>query len=151
MRDHGRVLDAVVWIARSDARWRDLPVGNANSGFRRFRRQGVRPLGPGALFVAATPTSCRRSTHQDPGAKDPGATPRSRRKEGPIATVRAVRAAALRPSVTSAAMRVAQPIGLQVIAWEEARFSNGDALSEAHASGPAIMPADGRLETEGRQ
>ncbi len=37
---HRRKLDAVFWIARTGAGWRDLPVefGNWNSIFRQFRR-----------------------------------------------------------------------------------------------------------------
>jgi len=39
-RDHRRVLDAIFWIARTGAPWRDLPpeLGNWNSVFRQFRR-----------------------------------------------------------------------------------------------------------------
>jgi transposase len=39
-RDHRRVLDAIFWIARTGAPWRDLPAefGNWNSVFRQFRR-----------------------------------------------------------------------------------------------------------------
>jgi transposase len=39
-RDHRRVLDAVFWVMRTGAPWRDLPeeFGNWNSIFRQFRR-----------------------------------------------------------------------------------------------------------------
>lgn len=39
-RDNRLFLEAVLWIARTDAPWRDLPseFGNWNSTFRRFRR-----------------------------------------------------------------------------------------------------------------
>ena len=39
-RNHRRVLDAVFWLMRTDAPWRDLPeeFGNWNSIFRQFRR-----------------------------------------------------------------------------------------------------------------
>lgn len=38
--DHRRVLDAVFWIARTGAPWRDLPseFGNWNSVYRQYRR-----------------------------------------------------------------------------------------------------------------
>jgi transposase len=38
--DHRRVLDAIFWIARTGAPWRDLPaeLGNWNSVHRQFRR-----------------------------------------------------------------------------------------------------------------
>ncbi|MGA7425602.1 MAG: IS5 family transposase [Rhodoplanes sp.] len=39
-RNHRRVLDAVFWVMRTGAPWRDLPdeLGNWNSIFRQFRR-----------------------------------------------------------------------------------------------------------------
>ncbi|WP_373855753.1 IS5 family transposase [Acidisphaera rubrifaciens] len=38
--DHRRVLDAILWITRTGATWRDLPSerGNWNSVFRQYRR-----------------------------------------------------------------------------------------------------------------
>ena len=38
--NHRRVLDAIFWIARPGAPWRDLPAefGNWNSAWRQFRR-----------------------------------------------------------------------------------------------------------------
>ncbi|CAN2535866.1 hypothetical+protein [Methylocapsa aurea] len=39
-RDHRRVIDGVLWIARSGAAWRDLPpeFGNWSSVYRQFLR-----------------------------------------------------------------------------------------------------------------
>lgn len=39
-KDHRRVLDGILWIARTGAPWRDLPeeLGNWNSVHRQFRR-----------------------------------------------------------------------------------------------------------------
>ncbi len=39
-RDHRRNLDAILWMARTGAPWRDLPLefGNWNSVHRQFRR-----------------------------------------------------------------------------------------------------------------
>jgi transposase len=39
-RDHRRTLDAIFWITRTGAPWRDLPeeLGNWNSVHRQFRR-----------------------------------------------------------------------------------------------------------------
>lgn len=44
--DHRRVLDAVFWIARTGAPWRDLPdaLGNWNSVHHQFRRWTVSGL-----------------------------------------------------------------------------------------------------------
>ncbi len=44
--DHRRVLDAIFWIARTGAPWRDLPeeLGNWNSVHRQFRRWTVSGL-----------------------------------------------------------------------------------------------------------
>ena len=41
--NHRRVLDAIFWIARTGAPWRDLPaeLGNWNSIHRQFRRWTV--------------------------------------------------------------------------------------------------------------
>ncbi len=40
VEDHRRTLDAVFWIARTGAPWRDLPeaLGNWNSAHKQFRR-----------------------------------------------------------------------------------------------------------------
>src|SRR5438270_6919059 len=42
-RNHRRVLDAVFWLMRTGAPWRDLPAefGNWNSKFRRWADSGV--------------------------------------------------------------------------------------------------------------
>ena len=54
-RDHRRVLDAIFWIARTGAPWRDLPVelGNWNSVFRQFRRRTASGLWDVMLYALA--------------------------------------------------------------------------------------------------
>lgn len=64
-RDHRRVLNAIFWIARTGAPWRDLPaeLGNWNSVFRQFRRWTASGLWDVMLEALADgggdPTSCR--------------------------------------------------------------------------------------------
>ena len=40
--DNRRFLEAVLWIARTGSPWRDLPFGNWNSIFKRFRRWALK-------------------------------------------------------------------------------------------------------------
>jgi transposase len=39
-QDHRKVLDSILWVARTGSPWRDLPqeLGNWNSVFRQYRR-----------------------------------------------------------------------------------------------------------------
>lgn len=39
-QDHRKVLDAILWVARTGSPWRDVPeeLGNWNSVFRQYRR-----------------------------------------------------------------------------------------------------------------
>jgi transposase len=118
-RDHRRVLDAIFWIARTGAPWRDLPaeLGNWNSVFRQFRRWTASGLwdvilealadGGGdadLLQMTRRPQVGRRPQHQHPGAPL-----RRRRKGGLIGRVLAAREVASRASSTSAATRTACP------------------------------------------
>ena len=56
-RDNRMFVDAVLWIARAGAPWRDLPpeFGNWNSVFQRFRRWAERGVGN------ASSRRCRKS------------------------------------------------------------------------------------------
>src|SRR5246500_2019915 len=103
-RDHRRVLDAVFWVMRTGAPWRDLPeeFGNWNSIFRQFRRwadSGVWDViletlaGSGACDAALQMVDATivRAHHCAAGGKG-----------GPGATHSAVRAAASRPRSTHA-------------------------------------------------
>lgn len=63
-RDHRRVLDAIFWIARTGAPWRDLPaeLGNWNSVFRQGSQepdQQSRPNSPLVLRRANWDASAR--------------------------------------------------------------------------------------------
>jgi transposase len=61
--DHRRVLNAILWVARSGAPWRELPadLGNWNSVFRQYRRwtrsgvwdKAAASLAPSGTAVAA--------------------------------------------------------------------------------------------------
>ena len=110
-RDHRQVLDAIFWIARTGAPWRDLPaeLGNWNSVFRQFRRWTASGLwevmlealadggGKADLLQMIDSTSIR--AHQCAAGG----------RGGLIAKVLAAREVASRPSSTSAATRTACP------------------------------------------
>jgi transposase len=52
-RDNRRFVEAVLWVARTGAPWRDLPpeLGNWNSAWRRFARWAAKGVW-GRLFAA---------------------------------------------------------------------------------------------------
>ena len=83
-RNHRRVLDAVFWLMRTGAPWRDLPegFGNWNSIFRQFRRwadSGVWGRDPGR---ARGKRSVGRRAADDRCDHHPCASLRSRWKRG---------------------------------------------------------------------
>src|SRR5215203_1449942 len=57
-KDNRLFLDAVLWIARTGAPWRDLPerLGNWNSTWRRFDRWARRGSGGRSSRPCRTPT-----------------------------------------------------------------------------------------------
>ena len=106
-KDNRRFVEAVLWIARTGAPWRDLPgaFGNWNSQFRRFARWAKRGVwerlfaamadDPDFEYVILDATIVRAHQH---GAGGKGGL-RLRRS--------AARAAAGAPSCTSPSMRLA--------------------------------------------
>jgi transposase len=81
-RDHRLVLDAIFWIARTGAPWRDLPpeLGNWNSAFRQYRRWTAAGLwdvilgalagsDPGANAMQMIDSTIVRAHHQAAGGK----------------------------------------------------------------------------------
>jgi transposase len=110
-RDHRRVLDAIFWIARTGAPWRDLPAefGNWNSVFRQFRRWTASGLwdvmlealadgGGDADLLQMIDSTSIRAHHCAAGGRG-----------GLIARLLAVRAVASRASSTSAPTRTDCP------------------------------------------
>lgn len=110
-RDHRRVLDAIFWIARTGAPWRDLPaeLGNWNSVFRQFRRWTASGLwdvmlealadgGGDADLLQMIDSTSIRAHHCAAGGRG-----------GLIDRVLGARAVASRVSSTSAATRMACP------------------------------------------
>jgi transposase len=110
-RDHRRVLDAIFWIARTGAPWRDLPAefGNWNSVFRQFRRWTASGLyevmlealadgGDDADLLRMIDSTSIRAHHCAAGGRG-----------GLIARLLAVRAVASRASSPSARTRTACP------------------------------------------
>ena len=92
--DHRRVLDAIFWITRTGAPWRDLPdeLGNWNSVHRQFRRWTVAGLwdvmlqglteGGGDDELQLIDSTIIRADHCAAGARgdsEPGSWPFSRR------------------------------------------------------------------------
>lgn len=110
-RDHRRVLDAIFWIARTGAPWRDLPVelGNWTSVFHQFRRWTASGLwdvmlealadggGEADLLQVIDSTSVRAHRCAAGG------------RGGLIAKVLAARVVASRANSTSAATRTVCP------------------------------------------
>src|SRR5580658_1483057 len=99
-RNHRRVLDAVFWLMRTGAPWRDLPeeFGNWNSIFRQFRRwadsgvwdvilQALAGSGVCDATLQMIDATIIRAHHCAAGGKG-----------GPSATRSVVRAAASRPN-----------------------------------------------------
>lgn len=110
-RDHRRVPDAIFWIARTGAPWRDLPVelGNGNSVFRQFRRwtasglcdvmlEALADSGGDADLLQMIDSTSIRAHHCAAGGR-----------AGLIARVLGAREAASRASSISAALRTAYP------------------------------------------
>jgi hypothetical protein len=72
-KDHRLILEAIIWLDRTDAPWRDLPCQygpwkTVASRFYRWRRQGVsttcspRPGGPPTLLASSTGWCSRYGT-----------------------------------------------------------------------------------------
>lgn len=110
-RDYRRVLDAIFWIARTGAPWRDMPaeLGNWNSVFRQFRRwsasgpwdvmlEALADGGGDADLLQMIDSTSIRAHHCAAGGRG-----------GLTGRVLAVREVALRASSTSAATRMACP------------------------------------------
>ena len=108
-RDNRRFVEAVLWIARTGAPWRDLPaeLGNWNSTWRRFDRWSARGVwerlfaamagDPDFEYVIIDATIVRAHQHSAGGKKGPKLRPSG------------ARAAVSRPSSTSPSMRSAIP------------------------------------------
>jgi transposase len=107
--DHRRVLDAIFWIARTGAPWRDLPaeLGNWNSVHRQFRRwtasglwdvllQALADSGGDADALQMIDSTIIRAHHCAAGARG-----------GLRARVSAARAVASRPKSTFVPMSTA--------------------------------------------
>jgi transposase len=104
--NHRRVLDAVFWLMRTGAPWRDLPegFGNWNSIFRQFRRwadsgvwdvilEGLAGSGVSDATLQMIDATIIRAHHCAAGGKG-----------GPSATRSVVRVAVSQPKSTPAPM-----------------------------------------------
>ena len=106
--DHRRVLDGILWIARTGAPWHDMPaeLGNWNSVWWQFRRgppwdwllQALADAGGQADALQMTDSTIIRAHHCATGAK-----------VETTARLLAVRATASRPRPTFAPTQTASP------------------------------------------
>ena len=103
-RNHRRVLDAVFWLMRTGAPWRDLPeeFGNWNSIFRQFRRWADSGVWDVVLEALAGSGVCDATLQMIDATIIRAHHCAGGGKGGPRVTRSAVRAAASRPRSTPA-------------------------------------------------
>lgn len=109
--DHRRVLDAILWVTRTGAAWRDLPpeMGNWNSVFRQYRRWTEGAVWD-VILAALTESEASDNTMQMIDSTIVRAHQHAAGgRGGLIATVLAVRAVGSRPRSTAGQMRRALP------------------------------------------
>lgn len=100
-RDHRRTLDAIFWIARTGAPWRDLPeeLGNWNSVHRLYRRWTINGLWD--LMLAALADGGRNDAIQLVDSTSIRSHHRAARARGGLRSrLLAARAVASRPKST---------------------------------------------------
>ena len=149
-RSHRRLLDAIFWIARTGAPWRDLPaeLGNWNSVFRQFRRWTASGLwdvmlealadgGGEADLLQMIDSTVVRAHHCTAGGR------RGLNRHG---LGRSRGGSTTKPHIRGNAHGL--PIALHVTAGQEADCSNYNALIEARDSDPAIMLGDKRYDSD---
>ena len=107
--DHRRVLDAILWITRTGAAWRDLPceMGNWNSVFRQYRRWTEAAVWDVILAGLAESEASDNTMQMIDSTIIRAHQHAAGGRGGFIATVLAVRAVALRPRSTPGRMRKA--------------------------------------------
>ena len=143
-RDHRRVLDAIVWIARTGAPWRDLPgeLGAWNSVFRQFRRWTTSGLWDVMLEALADGDGGGRPAADDRQHQRAGTPLCQRRKGGAHRQGLGRSRGGLTSKLHIRANAHGLPIALHVSAGQEADCSNYDAPMQARDSDPAIMLGD---------
>ena len=106
-RNHRRVLDAVFWLMRTGAPWRDLPeeFGNWNSIFRQFRRWADSGIWDVILEALAGSDACDATLQMVDATIVRAHHCAAGGKGAPSAMRSAVRAAASRPRSMPAPMQ----------------------------------------------
>ena len=109
--DHRRVLDAVFWIARTGAPWRDLPpeFGAWNSVFRQFRRWTEAAVWDVILSALTASEASEVAMQMIDSTIVRAHQHAAGGRGGFIETVSAVRAVASRPRSTPGRARTASP------------------------------------------
>jgi transposase len=97
--DHRRVLDAILWITRTGASWRDLPseLGNWNSVFRQYRRWSEAAVWDVILAALAESEASDNTLQMIDSTIVRAHQHAAGGRGGFIAVILAVRAVALRP------------------------------------------------------
>ena len=115
-RNHRRVLDAVFWLMRTGAPWRDLPeeFGNWNSIFRQFRRWADSGVWDVILEALARSGLCDAALQMIDATVIRAHHCAGGGKGGPGATRSAVRAVASRPRSTPAPMPMVCRLALRL-------------------------------------
>ena len=145
-RNHRRVLDAVFWLMRTGAPWRDLPeeFGNWNSIFRQFRRwadsgiwdvilEGLAESGVGDAALQMIDATITRAHHCAAGGRG-----------GLSATRSVARAAASLPKSTPAPT----PIGVVITPGQAHDVTAFPALMQEIERDPEQMLGDRGYDSE---
>ncbi|SMG57080.1 IS5 family transposase [Paracoccus sp. J56] len=148
--DHRLVLDGILWIARTGAPWRDLPIefGKWSSVYRQFRRWtigGLREdildalnhakLAPDKLQMVDS--TVIRAHHHAAGAKG-----------GLRKRLLAVREVGSRPGSIYASTARPPPMRTEITPGQDSDYTGCDLVMADNLPQPAVLVADGGYDSE---